>query len=157
MKCLALLLLLVPLSSQAVVVTTFDEASLPPTILLDVPAPAAGNVLFDAANDELDFTAGGNTDMWTLRNNAAIAWTASPSGLAPGAQWIVETEVRLNSVSQDSQVAGLTFYGGPDGARPEISFGLDNWAPAARAVRLQGLGTNDPNAAVATTASSVIL
>ena len=141
----------------AEVITTFEEAALPSAILLDIPAPGMGNVVFDAANDELDFTAAGNTDMWTLRNNAAIAWTAAPSGVALGGQWIVETEVRLNNVAQDSQVAGLTFYGGPDGARPEISFGLDNWAPAARAVRLQGLGTNVPNAAITTTASSVML
>ena len=95
--------------------------------------------------------------MWTTRNNAAIAWTSIPAGLTAGAKWVVETEVRLNNVAQNNQLAGLTFYGGPDGARPDITFGLDNWDSAARAVRLQGLGDNVPNAAVITTASRVIL
>ena len=62
---------------RAAVETTFDEAALPAAVLLDVPNPALGNVVFDAVNDELDFTAGGNTDMWGTRNNAAIAWTES--------------------------------------------------------------------------------
>ena len=81
----------------------------------------------------------------------------SVAGLTAGAKWVVETEVRLNNVAQNNQLAGLTFYGGPDGARPDITFGLDNWDSAARAVRLQGLGDNVPNAAVMTTASRVIL
>ena len=144
-------------SAPAEVMTTFDEVSLPAAVLLDIPAPALGNVVFDAVNDELDFTATGNTDMWTVRNNAAIAWTAGPSGVVNGGQWIVETEVRINNVAQDAQVAGLTFYGGPNGARPDISFGLDNWAPAGRAVRLQGLGDNEPNVGITTSASSVFL
>jgi hypothetical protein len=143
--------------ARAAVVTTFDEVSLPAAISLDVPSATLGSISFDAVNDELDFSAGGDTDMWGARNNAPIAWTAIPTGLVNGSTWSVETEVRINNVSQNNQVAGLTFYGGPDGAKPDISFGLDNWAPAARAVRLQGLGDNDPNVGVATTASSVFL
>ena len=141
----------------AAVVTSFEEDVLPTAVVLDVPRPTAGNIVFDALNDELDFLAAGNTDMWTTRNNAAIAWTSIPAGLTAGAKWVVETEVRLNNVAQNNQLAGLTFYGGPDGARPDITFGLDNWDSAARAVRLQGLGDNVPNAAVITTASRVIL
>jgi hypothetical protein len=144
-------------SATASVVTSFEEDVLPAAVVLDVPRPTAGSIVFDAANDELDFLAAGNTDMWSTRNNAAIAWTSIPEGLAVGAKWFVETEVRLNNAAQNNQVAGLTFYGGPDGARPDISFGLDNWDSAARAVRLQGLGDNVPNAAVATTATRVIL
>jgi len=157
MKCPLVFLALGALNVQAAVLTSFEEESLPAAIFLDVPRPTFGGVVFDAVNDELDFTASGNTDMWSIRNNAAIAWTAIPAGLTPGSKWVVETEVRLNNVVQNNQVAGLTFYGGPDGARPDISFGLDNWDPAARAVRLQGLGDNVPNAAVTTTAASVIL
>ena len=142
---------------RAAVVTLFEEDVLSQEIRLDIPRAATGNIVFDPANDELDFTASGNTDMWTTRNNAAIAWTAIPEGLTPGTTWVVETEVRLNNATQNNQVAGLTFYGGPDGARPDITFGLDNWDPAARAVRLQGLGDNVPNAAVTTTATRVIL
>jgi len=149
------LLAAVPLT--AAVQTSFEEDTLSPLVLLDIPNASLGNVIFDAANDELDFTAGGNTDMWGARNNAAIAWTAIPDGLAVGSTWTVETEVRLNNVAQNNQVAGLTFYGGPNGARPDITFGLDNWDPAARAVRLQGLGDNVPNTAITTTAGQVIL
>ncbi|HWB04327.1 MAG TPA: lamin tail domain-containing protein [Verrucomicrobiales bacterium] len=155
------LLLLIPLAlctpARAAIVTSFEEASLPAAILLDVPTPALGFVTFDAVNDELDFGANGNTDLWGARNNAAIAWTAIPGGLTNGSVWTVETEVRLNSVVESQQVAGLTFYGGPDGSRPDITFGLDNWDPAARAVRMQGLGDNDPNVGILTTAAKVIL
>lgn len=155
--CLLLCSLAGLASAPAAVITSFEEASLPAAVLLDVPSAALGNVVFDAVNDELDFTAGGNTDMWGARNNAPIAWTAIPAGLANGATWTVETEVRINNVAENNQVAGITFYGGPDGARPDISFGLDNWDPAGRAVRLQGLGDNNPNTAIATTASKVFL
>lgn len=150
-------LFLACVQAPAAIVTSFEEASLPAAISLDIPNSALGNITFDATNDELDFSAGGNTDMWTTRNNAPIAWTLSPTGLANGSTWTVEAEVRINNVAENNQVAGLTFYGGPDGARPDISFGLDNWDPAVRAVRLQGLGDNAPNVGIATTASKVIL
>ncbi len=152
-----LLLCLVYSMARAAVVTSFEEATLPAAIALDVPNATLGSVTFDAVNDELDFNAGGNTDMWGARNNAPIAWTAIPTGLVNGSTWSVETEVRINNVTQNNQVAGLTFYGGPDGAKPDISFGLDNWDPAGRAVRLQGLGDNIPNVGVVTSAGSVFL
>ncbi|MBP7948254.1 MAG: lamin tail domain-containing protein [Verrucomicrobiales bacterium] len=142
---------------HAAVLTTFDEASLPAEIFLDIPNSSLGNILFDSVNDELDFSASGNTDMWGARNNAPIAWTAIPSGLVNGNVWTVETEVRLNNTAQGGQITGITFYGGPSGARPDVTFGLDNWTPSARAVRLQGLGDNNPNASLPTTASKVIL
>ncbi|HEX2747006.1 MAG TPA: hypothetical protein VHM91_03320, partial [Verrucomicrobiales bacterium] len=155
------LLLLLPVfafhAGRAAVVTTFDEASLPPEIQLDRPDKAVSDVVFDAVNDELDINATASTDMWVERANAAIAWTAIPAGLVNGSTWTAETEVRLNSVIENQQVAGLTFYGGPDGARPDITFGLDNWDPAARAVRFQGLGDNSPNVGVLTNADKVIL
>ena len=134
--------------SRGDLVTSFDEAALPAAVLLDVPNATLGNVVFDAVNDELDFTAAGNTDMWGARNNAAIAWTAIPAGLVNGSTWTVETEVRINAAAEGTQVAGLTFYGGPNGARPEVTFGLDVWNANDRAVRLQGLGTNNPNTAI---------
>src|SRR5688572_4574890 len=144
-------------TGQAAVVTSFEEASLPAAISLDMPNQALSVVVFDAANDELDINATANTDLWGGRANAAIAWTAIPAGLTNGSVWTVETEVRLNSVVENQQVAGLTFYGGPDGSRPDITFGLDNWDPGARAVRMQGLGDNDPNVGILTSASKVIL
>ncbi len=146
----ALALLFVP-AVPAAVVTSFEEAALPAAVLLDIPNASLGNVIFDAANDELDFTAAGNTDMWGARNNAAIAWTAIPAGLVNGSTWTVETEVRINDATTGTQVAGITFYGGPDGARPDISFGLDVWNSNDRAVRLQGLGDNNPNTAIGVT------
>ncbi len=150
MKCRSLLPLAALLASSlhAAVVTTFDEASLPAAVVLDVPNAALGNVVFDAVNDELDFTAGGSTDMWGARANAPIAWTAIPAGLVNGSTWTVETEVRINDATTGTQVAGITFYGGPDGARPDISFGLDVWDANNRAVRLQGLGDDVPNTAI---------
>ena len=159
MKSCGLFFLLLTLlhPAAASVLTSFEEDSLSPRIFRDIPAGAPATIVFDAVNDELDLNATGNTDMWTTRNGAPIAWTAIPEGLVNGRTWTVETEVRLNNTVQDGQVAGLTFYGGPDGARPDISFGLDNWDPANRAVRLHGLGDGDPNAFAATTAKSVIL
>ncbi|MFN7564995.1 MAG: putative Ig domain-containing protein, partial [Prosthecobacter sp.] len=71
--------------------------------------------------------------------------------------WSVQTRVRINDVAQAGQLAGLTFYAGPNGALPDITFSLDNWDSANRAVRLQGLGDHVPNVAVATTASTVFL
>ena len=44
----------------AAVVTSFEEDVLPTTVVLDVPRPTAGNIVFDALNDELDFLAAGN-------------------------------------------------------------------------------------------------
>ena len=145
----ALVICAMPL--PAAVVTTFDEASLPAAVLLDIPNAGLGNITFDAVNDELDFTATGSIDMWGARNNAPIAWTAIPPGLAIGSVWTVETEVRINDAATGTQVAGITFYGGPNGARPDISFGLDVWDANNRAVRLQGLGDNDPNTALTVT------
>jgi hypothetical protein len=146
-----LLLALAAAAAPAAVVTSFEEAALHPNVGLDIPNAALGNILFDPANDELDFTAAGNTDMWGGRNNAPIAWTAIPAGLGNGSTWTVETEVRINDAGTGTQVAGITFYGGPDGARPDISFGLDVWDANNRAVRLQGLGDNNPNTAIAVT------
>ncbi len=143
-----ILLLSCALRLRGAVITSFEEASLSPSVLLDVPSASLGSVVFDAVNDELDFNAGGSTDMWGARSNAPIAWTAIPAGLAIGATWTVETQVRINDATTGTQVAGITFYGGPDGARPDFSFGLDVWNANARAVRLQGLGDNNPNASL---------
>ncbi len=154
---LCLLLCVQPLT--AAVQTTFDEVALHPAVFLDVPLPATAAVTFDDVNDELDFSATAATDMWGARANAPIAWTAIPPGLVTGGSWAAETEVRINDATTGTQVAGLTFYGGPDNARPDFSFGLDVWDANNRAVRLQGLGDNNPNAsvAVASTVDRVIL
>lgn len=144
---------------HAAVQTSFDEAALNPAVLLDVPLPATAAVTFDGVNDELDFSATAATDMWGTRANAPVAWTAIPAGLVTGGSWAAEAEVRLNDPATGTQVAGLTFYGGPDNTRPDVTLGLDVWDPNNRAVRLQGLGDNNPNAGVnvAVTVDRVIL
>lgn len=152
-RLVLLLITALVLPSRALVQTSFEEASLPAAISLDVPNAAFGTISFDSVNDELDFSALASTDMWGARSNAPIAWTAGPTGLANGSTWTLETEVRINDPTTGTQVAGVTFYGGPDGARPDITFGLDVWDSNNRAVRLQGLGDNNPNTAIGVSTS----
>ena len=115
-----------------------------PSLNFDTPNTGQGNVSYDGMNKEYHFTANGNLNMWTSRMNAPIAWTPSPI-VAMGQTWFIETHVRLNNLSQDRQIAGITFYGGPDGALPDFGFQLHNWPTAPFTVRLQGHGDNNPN------------
>ncbi|NQU21727.1 MAG: hypothetical protein HQ567_10620, partial [Candidatus Nealsonbacteria bacterium] len=142
--------------ASALVITDFDGDTLDPNVSLDVPDALLGDITLDTDNDELDFDAFGGTDMWFVRNNAPIAWTSPPT-VSNGQTWSIETEVRLNSIVENGQVAGITFYGGPDGAKPDFGFGLDNWNPATRMVKLQGLGDNIPDSHVAWEGSSAFL
>lgn len=141
---------------QADLMTNFDTGSLPAGLFLDQPNPTLGSAVLDPINSELDFTAVGNTDMWTTRANAPLAWTAKPT-VALGGTWYAETELRLDTPTTANIVSGLTVYGGPDGANAQFSYSLDNWVPANRAVRLQGLGNNNPNIAVPFAGTSVHL
>jgi len=134
-------------SVSADIVTNFDGGSLDPALQFDEPNSGLGTFSLDVANNELDVFATGNTDMWTTRNNAPFAWTAKPV-VGVGETWIAETHVRIETPAVAGKVSGLTVYGGPDGANAQFGFSLDNWNPAARAVRLQGLGTNAPNISV---------
>ena len=124
--------------------TDFDEASLGAITGLesDIPNAGIGSFTLNTATDTLDFVTG-NADMWGSRANAPIAWVAAPT-VANGEVWYVETKVNMeNNGSNSQEVAGITFYGGPDGARPDFGFGLDDWN--GWNARLQGLGDNNPN------------
>lgn len=139
----------------AAVVTTFDEASLHPDVFLDVPNGALASITFDSANDELDFQTAGSTDLWVGRDNAPFAWTARPA-VSLGESWIVETEVRFDTdvLTGKTRVAGITFYGGPDGTGGssqgmDFTFGINNWDDRGDpgyvpAIEVQGLGDNAP-------------
>ncbi|HUO83790.1 MAG TPA: DUF11 domain-containing protein [Thermoanaerobaculia bacterium] len=142
-----------PLS--AAVTTSFDEGVLHPRVELDVPDPALARFELDEANEELDVETFGNTDLWTGRSNAPFAWTSRPP-VGLGDTWFVETEIRYETdvLSSRTRVAGITFYGGPDGAGGssqgmDFTFGINNWDDRGEpgyqaAVEVQGLGDNAP-------------
>jgi len=137
-------LLVMILSSQAAAFDSdFTEATLGAITGLNKDSPGAPTQDFslNTAADTLDFVTT-NADMWGSRANAPIAWVASPT-MANGETWSVETHVSMTSGPNEFEVAGLTFYGGPDGAKPDFTFGLDDWN--GWNVRLQGLGDNNPN------------
>ncbi|MFT5124556.1 MAG: hypothetical protein ACI9TH_000675 [Kiritimatiellia bacterium] len=131
--------------SMGTVITDFTEATLDSNIQLDVPNPV-GNVTFDAGADELRLTTTANTDMWTARNNAPIAWTSRPV-VGAGESWYAETFIRYNGAANGGQrVAGITLYPGPDGTGGstqgmDFSLGLNDWND--RGVELQGWGSTD--------------
>ena len=148
-------LALLPLSSHAVILSTdFTEANLAATGLsVDIPNAGLGNATMNTADDRLEFVATGNTDMWGARNNAPIVWAAKPTA----ANWFIQVEVEYPS-SDNGRVLGLTVYADSDGSRPDFTYALDNWTGQAfGAVRLQGLGDNNPNISTATTQQRVIL
>jgi len=122
---------------------TFDGPAFDARWGLDTPDPAVAQITLDTANDWARVTATGNTDMWTTRNNAPILWTDSPAG-----DFFMETHV-MSPTTQGQSVAGLTVYGdgvgSDDGEKPNFSLGLDHWNVNGRIVKLQGLGTNNPN------------
>ena len=130
--------------NAANLMTNFDESSLDSRVGLDVPNAALGNITFDAANDELDFNALGNTDMWGSRNNAPIAWADRPA-VSAGETWAVETEVRMNNTGQNAQQAGITFYADSDGSEARLHLRARQLESANRHIHLQGLGDNNPN------------
>lgn len=114
------------------VTTDFSDASLSAQIQLDIPNGSLAAITLDTANDELDFTTTGNTDMWTARANAPIAWTSRPT-VSAGQTWYVETFVRFNGAPDGAQrVAGITLWAGPNGTGGssggmDFSLGLNDW------------------------------
>lgn len=129
--------------ASAVVVTSFDEGVLNPNVGLDIPNAALASISLDTVNNELDMLTNGNTDLWTARNNAPIAWTLSPP-VGLGQTWYVETEVRNNGAANGAQrVTGLLFYQNVDGTGGsndgmDFSYGINDWND--RSVEVQGLG-----------------
>jgi hypothetical protein len=130
-------------SASADLMTTFDEGSLPAGVGLDIPSAAHATITLDTLNEELDFTTLQNTDMWTTRRNAPVAWTARPT-VNMGDTWYAETHVRYNGAANGLQrVAGLQFYPNTDGTGGstdgvDFGFGINDWDD--RSAELQGWG-----------------
>jgi len=112
--------------STSVVATSFEESSLISALKLDIPNPNLASITLDTTNDELDFSASGNTDMWSTRGATPIAYLMSPQ-VALNASWSIETRVRINDRGQTEQNAGLTFYADQNGARPAFTYGMTGW------------------------------
>ena len=141
--CLVLFTLCPILATQAGFRTDFTEDTLPQEIGIDIPFDDVAEIVLDTENDELDINTFGNTDMWTERRDAPVAWLANP-GVVNGATWSVETYVRYNGAEDAAQrVAGFVFYGDEDGlggsnGGVDFSFGLNDWNN--RGIEAQGLG-----------------
>jgi MYXO-CTERM domain-containing protein len=138
----ALVVLALP-GAQASVVTSFDGTVLDANLHVDRPAGSPSSVSLSGSGT-LNFVTTGNTDMWTTRNNAPFVWTDRPD-VAAGDSWWVETRLAMPG-SSVGRLAGITFYGGPDGnggsnGGMDFHFGIDHWGGSA-AVTVQGLGDN---------------
>jgi len=149
LKSLATVLLAIGATSMvwADVTTTFSGATLDPNIYLDIPNSSDATAYLDTGNGGLRMVGNSNIDMWWMRNSIPFAWTPKPT-VSEGQTWRAETELHFNSPSGYLRIAGITLYGGPDGAGGtndgmDFTFGLDQW-DAASAVWVQGLGDNAP-------------
>ena len=136
---------MLPAPAFAAVVTTFDGTVLDPDVFLDIPDPSIAQIV--QGNGELRFSASLGMDMWNQRAGAPFAYTSKPI-VGTGQQWYAETEVRFNTFGGVDRIAGITFYGGPDGAGGyndgmEFTFGLDQW-DSPNGIWVQGLGDNVP-------------
>jgi hypothetical protein len=124
--------------STAVISTSFEESSLISALKLDIPNPSVATITLDTTNDELDFNASGNTNMWGSRQDVPIAYVMSPQ-VGLNQSWSVETKLRINDVGASRQVAGLTFYSDADGVKPTFTFGLEGWNAGGNAPSYSGL------------------
>ena len=140
-----LLFCVFPFSSFSDLMTDFSGGTLDPGVNLDVPNAGLATISLDTTNNELDMTTTGNTDMWTARNNAPMAWTSRPV-VASGQTWYAETFVRYNGAADGAQrVAGITLWPGPDGTGGssggmDFSLGINDWDN--RGVEFQGWGAS---------------
>ena len=100
---------------QADWVDDFDQPTFDARWGLDMPNVSLGDITLDTVNDWAHFEAYGNTDMWTVRNNAPILWTPSPAG-----DFYLETHV-MSPTTQNVSVAGLTVYADADGHCPVLA------------------------------------
>ena len=125
-----------------------DFSTDPAVLQFDVPDPTRGTITLDQENSRLLFQTFSNTDMWTTRSAAPMAY-ALTNGLT---QWTAETDVELDP-TLDQQVTGLTVYEDQDGAHPLFGLGLHYWDGGDGIISLQGLGTNAPNISVSALSS----
>jgi hypothetical protein len=95
------------------------------SVTSDIPNSSLGSITYDATSGKLNLGASGNTDMWSQRGAAIIAYVPSPQ-VALNETWSVETRLEINDRAQSGQNAGLTFYS-QAGARPDFTFGLTGW------------------------------
>jgi PEP-CTERM motif len=142
LAAIALLGLAAP-AAQAGVVTSFAGTTLDPNLHLDIPVGSPSSVTLSGSGT-LNIVTTGNTDLWTTRNNAPFVWAERPD-VGLGESWWVETRLTMPG-SSIGRLAGITFYGGPDGSGGsnggmDFHFGIDHWGGAA-AVTVQGLGDN---------------
>ncbi len=130
-----------PSDPASVPANTIGQGAWP--LQLDIPNEDLATIRLDPVNNELVIETHGNTDMWTERRDAPIAWAPNPN-LPVGELWAVETEVVYNGAEDGTQrVAGIVFYPDEDGvggsnAGVDFSFGLNDWNN--RGVEVQGLG-----------------
>lgn len=141
--------LVLPLANvaTAAVLTNFSGSSLDSNVHLDVPNSSNANASLNTTTGMLDMHAAYNDDLWGGRGNAPFAWTSRPT-VSVGQTWYAETRVLLPTNS-GGVIAGITFYGGPDGAGGsssgmEFTFGLDHWDWSTATVEVQGLSDNRP-------------
>jgi hypothetical protein len=155
-KCFPLGLLLVvafyaaPISADIIHFdSTFDEGSLAATgMTADTPNTSgtnSGTVSYNAANESIDLTAN-SADMWNARDNAPIAYVASPT-VAVGDTWYVETSItHFNSTGNNStwDQAGMTFYNSNPAGNGDGSFwlGTSDWNGYAHSFATFGGGSN---------------
>lgn len=161
------------ISSAAIIFQTdFSEASIGDITGLNIDTPNtdlgtgnSGAIVLNTANDTLDFSANG-ANLWTAREGAPIAWVDSPI-LGSGETWYVETQVNMNDdpggVQAGYDQAGITFYGGPDGANPGANdaFALllndwNNWGVQNAAFSVGG-AANSSNGALANSDANIFL
>jgi hypothetical protein len=137
-----LLAMVVTAQAATIFYSDFTEASEGAIIGLNRDSPGAPTQDFslNTANDTLDFVTT-SADMWGARNNAPIAWVASPT-VANGVTWWAETYVSMTSGPNDKEVAGIALYGA-DNTVPDVGLGLDDWN--GWNARVQGFGDNNPN------------
>ncbi|MGL4407175.1 MAG: PEP-CTERM sorting domain-containing protein [Zoogloea sp.] len=135
-------------AAYASLYTDFSSTTLDPNLHLDIPNASIANISLNASTGTLNFNATSAGDnLWTTRSNAPFAWTDRPT-VALGQTWYTETQVSAPTNSS-GVIAGITFYGGPDGAGgsnqgQEFTFALDHWDFATATVYVQGLGDNHP-------------
>jgi hypothetical protein len=134
-------------AAQASIMTDFSGPAFDTNLHLDLVTGKASASL-DSGRGVLTLSTFQAADMWSGRGYSPFAWTARPS-VNYGQTWYVETRV-LFTGNLDYRLAGITFYGGPDGTGGanggmDFHYAIDQWWPEyAPCIRVQGLGDSMP-------------